>query len=137
MPYYLNGNEPDLTGKRCTGLVLQHFYEVQKITDQVNVAYLRFSEQWYMLHFECRTIFWRESEAPSAPENSSAAHGLLLNDLSGMETVVGQVVQAVRYGGSRSGDVRASIEFANGKTLAFVYSHASDSTRFLLEPSEG
>jgi len=135
MPYYLSGEEPDLIGKQCTGLVLQHFYEVQKITDQVNVAYLRFSERWYRLYFECCTIFWRESEAPSAPENSSEESGLLLNDLSDMDTVVGHVVQAVRYGGSRSGDVRAWIGFANGKTLLFAYSHASDSTRLVLVPS--
>ena len=82
----------------------QHFYEGQQVVDQVNVAYLRFAQQWYRLYFECATIFWRESEAPAAPENTDLAYGLLLNDLSGMEDVVGQVVQAVAYAGSESGD---------------------------------
>src|SRR5687767_9700820 len=93
--YYLNGEEPPLVGQRCTGFVLQHIYEGRQITDQVNVAYFHFSGQWYRLYFECSTIFWRTSEAPEAAENSNLTSGLLLNDLSGMESVVGQTVQAV------------------------------------------
>jgi hypothetical protein len=127
--YYLNGEEPHLVGQRCTGFALQHFYEGQQITDQVNVAYLRFAEQWYRLYFECATIFWRVSEAPEAAENSGLAYGLLLNDLSGMESVVGQTVHAVAYAASESGDVRATITFANGKSLDFEHSCEADSTR--------
>lgn len=127
--YYLNGEEPQLVGQCCTGFVLQHFYEGQQITDQVNVAYLRFAEQWYRLYFECETIFWRMSEPPEAAENSDLAYGLLLNDLSGMRSVVGQTVQAVAYSASESGDVRAIITFANGKSLEFEHSCEADSTR--------
>ena len=127
--YHLNGEEPHLVGQLCTGFVLQHFYEGQQITDQVNVAYLRFAEQWYRLYFECETIFWRMSEPPEAAENSDLAYGLLLNDLSGMESVVGQTVQAVAYSASESGDVRATITFANGKSLEFEHSCEADSTR--------
>lgn len=127
--YYLNGEEPQLVGQRCTGFVLQHFYEGQQITDQVNVAYLRFAGQWYRLYFECATIFWRVSEPPEKTENSGLAYGLLLNDLSGMESVVGQTVQAVAYSASQSGDVRATIAFANGKSLKFEHSCEADSTR--------
>jgi hypothetical protein len=127
--YYLNGEEPKLIGQCCTGFVLQHFYEGQQITDQVNVAYLRFAEQWYRLYFECETIFWRMSEPPEAAENSDLSYGLLLNDLSGMRSVVGQTVQAVAYSASESGDVRAIITFANGKSLEFAHSCEADSTR--------
>ena len=130
-PYNINGEEPLLAGQRCTGLVVQQLYEGRQITDQVNVAYLRFSEQWYWLYFECATIFWRKSEAPTAPENSGLAHGLLLNDLSGMETVVGQSVEAVTYRASISGDVWASIRFTNGKSLEFAHSCEGDSTQLV------
>ncbi|WP_299428080.1 hypothetical protein [uncultured Meiothermus sp.] len=125
------GEEPLLVGQRCTGFVLQHFYQGQQITDQVNVAYLRFGEQWYRLYFECATIFWRASEPPEVAENADLTHGLLLNDLSGMESVVGQTVQAVAYEGSESGDVRATLTFANGKRLEFEHSCEADSTRLI------
>lgn len=129
VPYSINGDEPHLVGKRCTGFVLQHFHEGQRITDQVNVAYLRFAEQWYRLYFECATIFWRESEAPATPQNSGFAYGLLLNDLSGVVTIVGQAVRAVAYAGAESGDVHATITFENGETLEFVHCCEADSTR--------
>ncbi|KGF72300.1 hypothetical protein DO97_10865 [Neosynechococcus sphagnicola sy1] len=105
------------------------FFEGQQITDQVNVAYLRFAEQWYRLYFECETIFWRMSEPPEAAENSDLSYGLLLNDLSGMESVVGQTVQSVAYTAFESGDVRATIMFTNGKSLEFEHSCEADSTR--------
>ena len=132
-PYCINGAEPNIVGQQCTGLVLLHVYEGQRIIDQVNVAYLRFAEQWYCLYFECGTIFWRVSEAPAAPENFDPASGLLLNDLSGMELLVGQIVLTVAYAGSESGDVRALITFANSRSLEFDHSCEKDSTlvRFL------
>ena len=58
-PYRLNGDKPNIAGWQCTGFVLQHLYEGQQIADQVNVAYLRFDEQWYRLYFECGTIVVR------------------------------------------------------------------------------
>ena len=131
VPYYLNGDEPNIAGLQCTGFVLQHFYEGLQIVDQVNVAYLRFAEQWYCLYFECATIFWRVSEAPTPAENADLKFGLLPNDLSGMETVVGQIVQTVAYSGSESGDVQATITFSNGKSLNFVHSCEADSTRLV------
>lgn len=80
-------------GARCTGFVLQHFYEARQITDEVNVAYLRLREQWYSLYFECSTIFGRASDNPETPENSSLASGLLLNDLSGIDGIVGHTIR--------------------------------------------
>ncbi len=127
--YYLNGEEPQIVGKRCTSLVLRHFYEDGKITDQVNVAYLRFEERWYRLYFECATVFWRLSEEPVAAENSELAYGLLLNNLSGMSAVVGQVLESIAYSASEFGDVEVVISFMNGKQLLFSYSCESDSTR--------
>ena len=126
--FCINGEEPRLAGQCCTGFVLQHFYEGRQITDEVNVAYLRFAEQWYRLYFECGTVFWRKSEEPEAPENSGMEYGLLLNNLSEMKSIVGQTVEVVAYAASESGDVRAIITFTNGKSLEFIHSSETDST---------
>jgi len=127
--YYINGEEPQIVGQRCTGLYLQCFYENGQITDPVNVAYLRFEEQWYSLSFECATVFWRESGEPAVPQNSGLGSGALLNNLSDMETVIGQAVESVSYAAYESGDVQARLRFANGKALQFMYDCKSDSTQ--------
>jgi hypothetical protein len=133
--FSLNGGEPDVVGLRCTGFALVHFHEGQRITDLVNVAYLRFDEQWYRLYFEASTVFWRKTEAPEAAQNSGLAHGLLLNDLSGMDSVVGQTVQTVTYAGSRSGGVRTSISFLNGNCLEFAHDSEVGATRLVASRS--
>jgi len=127
--YYLEGKEPRLVGQCCTGFVLRCFHEGPQVTDQVNTAYLCFDGQWYRLYFECATVFWRESEPPEAATNNGLAQGLLLKDLSGMESIIGQTVQAVTYEASQTGDVRAIITFASGKSLVFEHSCEADSTR--------
>jgi hypothetical protein len=127
----LNGEEPLILGKCCTGLFLEHFYEHGKITNQVNVAHLKFEAQWYRLYFECATVFWRTSEAPEVPVNSDLSYGLLLNNLSEMSTVVGQVAESLHYSSSESGDVVVSLVFSNEKRLNFAYSAATDSTRIV------
>ena len=126
--YDINGEEPRLAGQRLVAFFLEHFYEGRQITNQVNVAHLCFGEQWYRLYFECATVFWRKSERPGLAENSGLEYGLLLNDLSGMASVVGQTVERVTYAATESGDVRVNFAFANGKGLQFSYDCASDST---------
>ena len=118
-------------GERCTGFVLQHFYEGRHITDQVNVAYFRVGEQWYCLYFECATIFWRVSEPPAAAQNSELAYGALLNDLSGMEGVVGHTVEEVAYEASESGDVEVMVAFSSGRRLSFRYNCQTDATELV------
>lgn len=118
-------------GQRCTAFLVEHFYEDLQITNEVNVAHLCFAGQWYRLYFECATVFWRKSERPVPAENSGRSYGLLLNDLSGMESVVGQTVQQVAYSGTKAGDVRVTIVFTNGKSLQFSYGCEADSTRLV------
>jgi hypothetical protein len=129
--YSINGEEPQLAGTRCTGFYLQHFYEGPQVTDQVNVAYLRFDGQWYRLYFECATIFWRRSEEPEVPENSELAYGLLLNNMSGMASVVGQEFESLAYSASESGDVQVRLSFRNGKFLQFLHNCHADSTQLV------
>jgi hypothetical protein len=132
--YCINGQEPPLLGLQCTGFVLQHFYEGLQITDQVNVAHLRFEDQWYRLYFECGTVFWRVGEKPEASQNTDLAFGLLLNDLSGVHGIVGQLVEAVSYEGTEAGDVQASIHLSGGRVLKFAYSCEADATRLVAQP---
>jgi hypothetical protein len=129
--YCVNGEEPKLEGLLCTGFVLEHFYEGLQITNQVNVAHLCFNERWYRLYFECGTVFWRVSEKPEAGQNTDLAFGSLLNDLSGMAGIVGEVVEQVSYEGSEAGDVQASIGLSGGRVLKFAYTCETDSTRLV------
>lgn len=127
--HVLNGEEPGISGQACTGFFLQHSYADGQIIDQVNVAYLKFKDQWYRLYFEAGTIFWRVSVAPAMAENSDLLSGLLLNDLSGMSTVVGQTLDSLSYLANDAGDVGACLEFRNGKVLRFSYLVELDATR--------
>lgn len=130
MRYTVNGEEPRVVGRICTGLVLLHFYDRMKISNQVNVAHLKFDEQWYRLYFECGTVFWRKSQdRPEVPVNSTLEYGLVLNDLSEMSSVVGQVVESISYAATEAGDVELRVDFAAGTAVNFVYSAVSDSTR--------
>ena len=131
LSYHINGDEPQLVGARCTRLVLQHFYEGRQIIDEVNVAHLRLDEQWYRLYFECGTIFWCSSDNPEIPENSSLLSGLLLNDLSGLDGVVGHTIRDVTYEASQSGDVLVTLRFSSGNQLTFKYSCEADATQFV------
>lgn len=128
--YTINGKEPRILGRTCTGFVLLHFYDGVAISNQVNVAHLKFEEQWYRLYFECGTVFWRESdEPPGMPVNSTLDYGLVLNDMSELSSVVGQVVESISYASTEAGDVEVRLGFVVGTTLKFNYSAASDSTR--------
>ncbi|WP_313914052.1 hypothetical protein [Tahibacter sp.] len=126
----INGDEPRIIGQACTGFFVLHFYDGTAISDQVVVAHLKFDEQWYRLYFECGMVFWREShEPPGTPVNSTLEYGLVLNDLSELSSVVGQVVESISYSGNEFGDVEVRIGFATGIAMKFSYSAASDSTR--------
>ena len=121
-------------GALCTGFVLLHFFEGHQITDEVNVAHLRLGEQWDRLYFECATIFWRASDNPETPQNDNLAHGLLLNDLSGIDGVVGHTIREVNYEASPSGDVEVTVRFSSGKQLTFKYSCEADATQLFSQP---
>lgn len=128
--YTLNGQEPRIVGQTCRGFILLHFYDGTEISDQVNVAHLKFDEQWYRLYFECGIVFWRESqEPPGMPTNSTLEYGLVLNDLSELNAVAGQILESINYSASEAGDVEVRLSFAAGTALTFNYSAASDSTR--------
>lgn len=128
--YTLNGEEPPIVGHTCTGFVLLHFYDGAAISNQVNVAHLKFDEQWYRLYFESGTIFWRKSqESPGRPTNSTLEYGLVLNDLSELSSVVGQVVESIKYSATEAGDIEVRLGFVAGTAMKFNYSAASDSTR--------
>ena len=132
--YHINGEEPQLVGARCTGFVLQHCFENDRITDQVNVAHLRFGDQWYRLYFECGNIFWRASSAPERAQNADLAYGLLLNDLTCIEGIVGHTVEEVNYEASESGDVAVRVRFSTGKVLTFKYDCNADTTQLGVQP---
>lgn len=128
--YTLNGEEPRVIGQPCTGFVLLHFYEGTSISNQVNVAHLKFDEQWYRLYFECGTVFWRESQVPPGmPINSTLEYGLVLNNLSELSSAVGQVLESINYSANEAGDVEVRLGFVGGTAMKFNYSASSDSTR--------
>jgi len=99
------------------------------------VAHLRLGEQWYRLSFECATIFWEASDNPETPQNGNLACGLLFNDLSGIDGVVGHTIREVNYEASQSGDVGVTVRFSSGKQLTFKYSCEAVATQLVGQPS--
>ena len=124
-----NGDPPAIQGLVCTGLVIQHFYDGRTLTDQANVVYLRFGDTWHRIYFETGTVFWRSGHPPSAPVNSTLAHGLLLNDLSELPGVVGHRLSSIAYSGTQRGDVSAHLTFESSAVLSLHYDTGADSTR--------
>jgi len=54
-----------------------------------------------------------------------------LNDLSGIDGVVGHTIREFNYHGSESGDVRFTVTFSSGKQLTFKYSCEADATQLI------
>jgi hypothetical protein len=123
----INGDEPRLAGERCTGLVLEHFFDGRQI--EVNVVHLGIGDQWHRLYFEGSTVFWRVSARPGSAQNTEPARGLLLNDLSAVEGFVGHTVQGVEYHASEFGDVEVCIGFSSGRRLKLAYAAETDSAQ--------
>ena len=129
----INGEEPNITNRKLTDFRLLQFYDGLEISDQMNAAHFRFGADWVCLYFESGTVFWRASlEPPERPVNSTLKHGLLLNDLSEMDAVVGQVLESIQYSGNEVGDVQVSLHFLSGATLEFQHSATTDSSRVVI-----
>ena len=124
----INGATPPL-GLSCTAFQVLHFYENAQISDLANVTYLRLEHSWFRVYFEAASVFWRCGEAPQVPTNSDLRSGLLLNDLSGDDRVVGQVLQAIEHI-SQEGSTVVVLRWSGGAVLRLVYSHNLDAATF-------
>jgi len=124
-----NGQPPDIVGQLCNGLVVQSFYDGASLTDQANVVFFRFGDTWHRIYFEAGIVFWRTGEAPENPVNSTISHGLLLNNLSEMTSVVGHHLARVAYSATPRGDVSVECLFESGAGLSLTYDTSTDSTR--------
>lgn len=61
----INGEAPEFEGAICDGFICEQFVYKNELIASANVTYLRFSDVWYRLYFDCGTIFWRiQSEEP-------------------------------------------------------------------------
>jgi len=80
-------------------------------------------------------FFWEASDNPETPQNGNLACGLLFNDLSGIDGVVGHTIREVNYEASQSGDVGLTVRFSSGKQLTFKYSCEAVATQLVGQPS--
>jgi len=80
-------------------------------------------------------FFWEASDNPETPQNGNLACGLLFNDLSGIDGVVGHTIREVNYEASQSGDVGVTVRFSSGKQLTFKYSCEAVATQLVGQPS--
>ncbi|WP_295952693.1 hypothetical protein [uncultured Xanthomonas sp.] len=133
----LNGQPPALEGLECTGFVVQHFYEDFALSDPACAVCLCFGEVWYRIYFEAAAVFWRESEPPGNPVNSTLSHGLLLNDLSEMPGVVGHRLSSIACSGTARGDVEVRLAFAHGTSILLNYDVDAGITRICESKSLG
>lgn len=127
MSFNINGNEPSITGKVCKGFYLIQHQEGESISDQANVTYFKFDNNWVKLHFDGETIFWRESEEPSEPVNNCLSTCLSLLNLSELEGVVEHVLTDIVYG-SDERHVWVNLVFSSDKKLTFKHHGYDDYT---------
>lgn len=125
------GDEPGIVGSTCNGLVVMQAYEGLALSDQATAVFLRFDGIWYQICFEAGTVFWRYDCDPKAPVNSSLAYGLLLNNLSEVDGIVGGDLDEIHYTGSESGDVQVRFVFRGGAQLRLSYDSEADATRVM------
>ncbi|MGL4573732.1 MAG: hypothetical protein ACRCV9_02975 [Burkholderiaceae bacterium] len=124
-----NGSPPEIVGQRCASLVVQHFYDGFTLRDPANVVFLRFQETWYRIYFETGTVFWRSGDSPEQPVNSTLEHGLLLNDLSELSSIVGHDLIEIEYSATERGDVSVDFRFDGGALLSLRYETDLDVTQ--------
>lgn len=94
MEYHLNGDEPEVIGKKCSGLCLIQHQEGDSITDPANTIYFKFDSNWSKLCFDGSTIFWRR-ESPSEPVNDNIGSCLVLLNLSELNGVIGFLLDGI------------------------------------------
>jgi len=68
---YINGDVPQIEGKRCEAFLCQDYRHEGIIEDRAYITHMCFEGAWYRLYFEPFLIFWRRSEG--APEKSNEA----------------------------------------------------------------
>jgi hypothetical protein len=122
----LNGVEP-APGQLCSSFQLLHFYENGQVTDAANVTYFKFGSAWYRIYFEASTIFWRCDGPPGIPENDGVASGLILNDLSGVRSVVGHQLEQLSYD-ANDNELIATLSFSGGGSVELRYLTKFDRT---------
>jgi len=126
MAYQINGDEPNIIGKKCGGLYLIQQQEDESITDPANTIYLEFDSVWSKLCFDGGTIFWR-NESPSEPVNDNIGVCLVLLNLCELDGVVGSELVKIQYSGNDE-LVSAVLCFSSGKKLTFAHNCYDDFT---------
>ena len=56
----VNGRWPKIENQILQEMIVQEFWHEGVLEETVNVVYLKFSEKWFRLYFDCGIVFWRE-----------------------------------------------------------------------------
>ncbi|WP_133178656.1 hypothetical protein [Shewanella decolorationis] len=56
----VNGHWPKVENNQLQELIIQEFWYDGVLEEPVNVAYLKVSNLWYKLYFDCGIVFWRQ-----------------------------------------------------------------------------
>lgn len=127
MSFQINGDLPDIVGKKSQSLIVIQQQEDETITDPANTVFFKFSDGWIRLCLDGSTVFWRNSEPPSNPINSKISSCLVMLNLCELDGVIGFVLSDVDY---FSDDVKVIVKmkFLSGKTLQFTHYGYEDYT---------
>ena len=58
----MNGDQPDIVGQTCEGLVIIEYSHAGVVVEPANVTFLRFSSRWHRLYLDSGVVFWRPDE---------------------------------------------------------------------------
>lgn len=128
-PADINGDPPDLAGRRCEAMIASAYSHKGQLIDPANISWLKFDGAGHRLYFDHGFIFWRED--PDPPEDNidaeqgewawrnhdvAAEAGVSGQRLTGYEMIV------------ESPATRVVFTFETGITVTFVNSFVEDVT---------
>ncbi len=120
-PLEIDGNWPDLEGKRLQQLLAQECWYQKNLKEEANVVLIKVEERWYHLYFDIGIVFWRiSSDEPheSKPEDT-VEYSYHLRDLGVDLDLAGRVIQSCT---AKAGPGGSEVEFSfeGGKKISFT-----------------
>ena len=119
-PLEIDGNWPDLEGKRLQQLLAQECWYQKDLEEEANVVLIKLEGGWHHLYFDMGTLFCRMSqdEPHAVTPLGSAETSYHLRDLGADFDLVGRVIKSctarVIPGGSE-----LEFAFEGGKKICF------------------
>jgi hypothetical protein len=119
-PLEIDGNWPDLEGKRLQQLLAQECWYQKDLEEEANVVLIKVEGRWHHLYFDMGTLFCRVSqdEPHEITPLGSAEISYHLRDLGADLDLVGRVIKSCTVRAIPGGS-GLELAFEGGKKICF------------------